>query len=602
MVATPIASEASFHRNCGATPDVTTPPRAKRRTFRRHSDHFNTSNSKLSGGRGCASPDRSINTSWGSSVHASLKPSLRRSGPRHGEALDFGSPLRGGRSAEVAVAGLKLFITERLGGLRNAFNRMDFHRDGKVSCLEFQEILSGQEHYCSLQEARELFCLLARGTSGALTYEDFLRRLGSCGDQAGDWEGSASWSCASSESSRLAGNALRALLMGQSALNKSGDPDGEVDDAATTVQSLTSRSSQSATAGMGGRHSAGRRLAERSEAEVDQLLASDRSKSEMLARSLLEGAMRDSRHVTESGASMLNVGVQNRKPSAVLNKLDEGLLALRAEVAALQALGGPVAKQELLVSTSGATDWAEASLPATSQVQPQEERIRQYLMGDFSTAQDVEVLPERSDQQTSHPSAVPSGPRQGSLQPRSVSGGLSWIGQLPQQIQGRLAACVAPAEALEALDEALAGLPKTSSSASSSHKDEHPLPHKSNQSSNLVKEASPALLAAAMGLLQAAKDKVSRLEATLKTRRQSNAEEVRELRQRLREERRRSLRHLFARLAPPPSLLQHPSLAQRGSHGGIPRSSQHLGSEIHPSMQDGGHHEHEDSNEHEEEG
>ncbi|CAE8642632.1 unnamed protein product, partial [Polarella glacialis] len=114
---------------------------------------------------GETSSARSANSSWGSSVCTAGQRTGTRLGPRQGEALDFGVPLRGGQQPQVALAGLRQFVSDRFGGVKQAFHRMDFHKDGRVSCLEFQEVLSGQEHYCSLQEARELFCLLARGTS-----------------------------------------------------------------------------------------------------------------------------------------------------------------------------------------------------------------------------------------------------------------------------------------------------------------------------------------------------------------------------------------------------------------------------------------------------
>ena len=108
-------------------------------------------------------------------------PALSRSTCRSGEDFSFRPPgRRSGRNSEaVALAGLSLFLKERFGSLHEAFVQMDFHRDGRISCLEFQEVLSGQERYCGLHEARELFCMLARGSDGWLRWDNFKAFLGS---------------------------------------------------------------------------------------------------------------------------------------------------------------------------------------------------------------------------------------------------------------------------------------------------------------------------------------------------------------------------------------------------------------------------------------
>lgn len=66
-------------------------------------------------------------------------------------------------------------------------------------------------------------------------------------------------------------------------------------------------------------------------------------------------------------------------------------------------------------------------------------------------------------------------------------------------------------------------------------------------------EASYEDVAAALALLQQAKDKVARLEALCEERRRQHAAEAAELRKRLEKARRRSLRQLLLRLAPPGS-------------------------------------------------
>eukprot|EP00929_Paragymnodinium_shiwhaense_P007439 TRINITY_DN11135_c0_g2_i1.p1 TRINITY_DN11135_c0_g2~~TRINITY_DN11135_c0_g2_i1.p1 ORF type:complete len:1050 (-),score=275.49 TRINITY_DN11135_c0_g2_i1:63-3212(-) len=90
----------------------------------------------------------------------------------------FSAPTLKGQNKNIVLGGLKVFFMERFGDLRQAFDCIDFHRDGRISCLEFQEVLSGQERYCGLQEARDIFCLLARGSDGWLTWEHFSQRFG----------------------------------------------------------------------------------------------------------------------------------------------------------------------------------------------------------------------------------------------------------------------------------------------------------------------------------------------------------------------------------------------------------------------------------------
>jgi len=126
---------------------------------------------------------------WDASTHPSTPPlrAAPRSGghtsrsdgcnsARAGEALDF-RPASRGVSPGRALSGLRVFLVERFGTLEAALDRMDFHADGHISCLEFQEVINGQEHYCSLQEAMKLFCMLARGTNGWLTRDAFIERL-----------------------------------------------------------------------------------------------------------------------------------------------------------------------------------------------------------------------------------------------------------------------------------------------------------------------------------------------------------------------------------------------------------------------------------------
>eukprot|EP00434_Breviolum_minutum_P009919 symbB.v1.2.008742.t1/scaffold542.1/size189608/15 len=114
-----------------------------------------------------------------------------------------------------------------------------------------------------------------------------------------------------------------------------------------------------------------------------------------------------------------------------------------------------------------------------------------------------------------------------------VSAEPRWLRGLPQSTQGRLSACSTGAEAAKVLEEVV---------DSGTWKEQ-------TQS----EEASYAEVAAALSLLQQAKDKVARLEALREERRKQHAAEAAELRKRLEKERRRSLRQLLLRLAPPGS-------------------------------------------------
>lgn len=203
-------------------------------------------------------------SSWGSPVPS--KRSAQGDGNqrvmRNGSSTSFSSTARPIISdPEVALAGFRIFVAERMGGWEATFQRMDFHRNNHVSCLEFQEVISGQERYCTMQEARDLFCLLARGTNGWLTWEGWKKRMNpkmvsvrgshcQAPDVSGvdfnciDVDGSASWSCLSSQDGcRQRGTTLHSLHL-QPLSSDSGfgrKADAEADDGTT----LTPRSSRS---------------------------------------------------------------------------------------------------------------------------------------------------------------------------------------------------------------------------------------------------------------------------------------------------------------------------------------------------------------------
>ncbi|CAJ1370143.1 unnamed protein product [Effrenium voratum] len=113
----------------------------------------------------------------------------------------------------------------------------------------------------------------------------------------------------------------------------------------------------------------------------------------------------------------------------------------------------------------------------------------------------------------------------GSPQPR-------WLQGLDYAAQGRVAACGSRAEALQVLEEAAE-------------------PEFSGQAPEEPKEASYEQIAAALALLQQAKDRVAKLEAQRNDAWKRHQEEVAALRASLEKQRRESLQRLLLRLAPP---------------------------------------------------
>jgi len=352
-----------------------------------------------------------------SSSRAAARTPLKRSGPRAGEELRFATPKScGGQTPQLALAGLRLFCVERFGSLRRAYERMDFHRDGWVSCLEFQEVLAGQERYCALQEARGLFCLLARGTEGWLSWEVFRRKL----DGAYVEPQSQPTSPASSGGSESAGRALRALFQ------KRKEPGHSDADTAASVGSAATPSSGAGPPPIACRAQFApsvRNGAAAEEALVPKPFAGRSADPEAgrssLAHRILQGALRTSRS-TPSSPKLRPERERAGGPteSLPLRRLDEGLSSLMGEVAALRALGG---------YTPGASP-AQPAIPA-----------------------DAFLTPPRRPGGGS-PSSVQTGGSSQALKP-------AWVSALPLRTQGRLAACASTREAMQVLDEAVDGEP-----------------------------------------------------------------------------------------------------------------------------------------------
>jgi len=428
-----------------------------------------------------------------------LRTPVRRC-PRQGEALSFATPSRNRirDQSAVALAGLRIFCMERFGGLRPAFERMDFHRDGHVSCLEFQEVLSGQERYCNLQEARELFSVLARGTAGWLNWEVFVKRLqGAWGDgEPQDVEISIG---PSESASAIASNALRSLLFGQK--------DGISAASTCTAEVGSWASPSSGTPGAPERrHSQMPR--EKPVEDLKEPGQSFRPSSaattpcspwppapaapRTLAQRLFESALQ------ESDGFATQSSQKARPKGEALSKLEESLLSLQGEVSSVKLAMGAAGVPCCQRWSRGRRRGLVSSPPEGLQFDP---RLRPLGAG-------------------------PNCGRDDATEPR-------WLRGLPQSTQGRLSACSNGAEAMKVLEEVV--------SSGTLQEAVHP------------EEASYEDVAAALSLLQQAKDKVARLEALREERRRQHAAEAAELRKHLEKARRRSLRQLLLRLAPPGS-------------------------------------------------
>lgn len=428
-----------------------------------------------------------------------LRTPVRRC-PRQGEALSFSTPSRSRirDQSAVALAGLRIFCIERFGGLRPAFERMDFHRDGHVSCLEFREVLSGQERYCNLQEARELFSVLARGTAGWLNWEVFAKRLQRAwGDsELQDVEISIG---PSESASAIASNALRSLLFGQK--------DGISGASTCTGEVGSGASPSSGTPGAPERrHSQMPR--EKPVEDLKEPAQSFRPSSaattpcspwppapaapRTLAQRLFESALQESDGFATPSSQ------KARPKGEALSKLEESLLSLQGEVSSVKLAMGAAGPSGQRWSRGRRRGFVPSSPPEGLQFDP---RLRPLGAG-------------------------PSCGRDDATEPR-------WLRRLPQSTQGRLSACSNGAEAMKVLEEVV--------SLGTLQEAVHP------------DEASYEDVAAALALLQQAKDKVARLEALCEERRRQHAAEAAELRKRLEKARRRSLRQLLLRLAPPGS-------------------------------------------------
>lgn len=444
--------------------------------------------------------------------------------------------------SEVAVAGLRTFVAERFGSAAAAFARMDFYRNGKVSCLEFQEVISGQERYCGLKEARELFCMLTRGGKGWLRLEDFERHMAGASTPSGVLqeaireEFSASV-CdrsydAASETSQRAGFALRALFA--SGHDQSVAMSSRVDDSAAT--------------------------------QADRSWLSGYLPARSSSASVLPAALPDRYGVDGGVPSRLEAGVPLHAEGhhrdgdiSVLRQLDDGLHSLRAEAASI-GLRTELASFGALLVPPAAPPELQGGDSALHKLDEGLHSLREEIaaLNAFRSSGSRGGDPYSSPRSPSSPSRRPCVARS---PPRAAVGGLPWVAQLPEHAQGRLAACATLEEALEVLDEELAmaslSTPSNVQLGSKSGPDDATIATESG--------ARPELVAASVNLLQVAREQTRNLERELEERLRLHKEEVADLRRQHRNDRSRMLQRMMDRVSVQPDGPESPEALKASS-------------------------------------
>lgn len=477
-------------------------------------------------------------------------------------ASDWGSGLAQGRnggacgsrltrdvSPAVVSAGLRGFLLSRFDSLEAAFERLDFHANGRVSCLEFQEVISGQLLYCGLQEAREIFMLLAKKCQGAMTLENFLVALGE-----------PEITMASPVHMEPSGHSMEAAL--RTAFPACSPSKRALEDAdeATT---MTPGSTRSALPGI---TSCPRVPLAASptglQVEADRG-ASSSSSDGLAARGLAPSrlsqtsAMSDPSNVfgfLRGEACYPNPMLRNGSASA-LTLLDEGLLAWRAEISAVSALrAATTATGQALEDRQMCAPMAAAQASLAASAAAQAAASASVLALSASPAH------QRGHDQLPH-----------IFSPSLPACGLSWTRQLPAFAQGRLAACMTPQEALDVLDETVdervsIAEPNSGRSAASTpsragrwrNRATPPSPaptlpgasFASVQSRRSSSQLGPEVAASAARLRQANSER-QRLEELLAQEKRQHEAKMAELRRQLKRERRRKLQELLDQLSPP---------------------------------------------------
>lgn len=499
---------------------------------------------------------------------------------------------------------------------------MDFYRNGRVSCFEFQEVVHGQEKYCDLKVARELFLLLARGTDGCLTWADFCAGLSSasnalCSDHDGeDCQSRGSWgSCGTSDTSssaHAAGIALRSLLFGQNHTRDGNmhEDDAQktgvdVDEMTTTVQSLTSRSSHSCPAVFSTReqHGLPHNSSDMQHNSAIAAFLGDTSaeaniaiiptsihmgpesppnlptpkvvaaSSDVQLPGVADAAnqvpepQREVRNALRGGANEITRwlldGTTSNEPD-VLQTLDDSLLAWRAEVAALKEFA----------SGCGIATHTGAAQRALVAYDDQAQRLTEpcsFPLVAHAALDECNTIPARAHRVAPASMYIPSD-------------GLKWLQLLPFHTQGRLAACCSMDEALEVLDEALDGFPAPESANERRIEEIGPsappgrrgrwgrgrVQNDSGRSCEApsalrsrIEEAS--LVTASAELLRNSQARVTCLQKDFHERQQKHEQHVAELCKQFRHERRRGLHCILERISPPQRVRSHRASPQKAS-------------------------------------
>jgi len=219
--------------------------------------------------------------------------------------------------------------------------------------------------------------------------------------------------------------------------------------------------------------------------------------------------------------------------ASALEELDKGLRAWRDEVAKLHAVAS--------VSAATPSRWATAGGP------------------NFSNS--LALTPPAAMPPPTSLAALPGNPSVCSDPPNKYGmpapGGLKWAAQFPVVIQGRLAACATPEEALELIDEALSGsslrrLPSSQNGYDNTEDSVRRMADDSTRSGGTTGGAPSAeLVVASAEVLRAAQARVADLEDEFKERERRHAEDIAQLRRQHHHEQKRSVRGLLDRLAPP---------------------------------------------------
>jgi len=271
----------------------------------------------------------------------------------------------------------------------------------------------------------------------------------------------------------------------------------------------------------------------------DSIGSAMRGDSRELARQLLEGF--------SNGPALAAPG-----QTTAMQTLDASLHSFRAEVAALHSLQ---AGSQQLDSTSAFVPVPSGPdlLQPASWSSPGSHHSDLYSRSQAHRmmSEPASVLPP------SEQSQIISTHRWGPMPAQSpahnaaaLHGRPVWVEALPPQVQGRLAGCTTPLEALEVLEEVLDHLglaPAVSSGAST-----RPVcTSLCTSRSTSCDEAQPELLAASVDLLRSARARVENLEKELQDRRRNHEKKLKDLRHQQRSDKRRMLRRLLQKLAPP---------------------------------------------------